>query len=142
MPRSCRAGRALLRGETLWVNGDGSTSRDFCYIANVVQANLRAALGAPLPEGHQVFNVAVGARTTLVEMAEAMRSALERLLGRPVAPRLEHRAFRDGVVRHSLADISLVQARLGYAPTHDVDQELVQAAVWYLQSSKNIKGHL
>ena len=126
-----RWARALLRGETLWVNGDGSTSRDFCYIANVVQANLRAALGAPLPEGHQVFNVAVGARTTLVEMAEAMRAALERLLGRPVAPRLEHRAFRDGDVRHSLADISKARELLGYAPTHDVASGLEITMAWY-----------
>ena len=126
-----RWARALLRGETLWVNGDGTTSRDFCYIANVVQANLRAALGTPLAEGHQVFNVAVGARTTLFEMAEAMRSALERLLGRPVAPRLAHRAFRDGDVRHSLADISKARDLLGYAPTHDVASGLEITMAWY-----------
>jgi UDP-N-acetylglucosamine 4-epimerase len=126
-----RWARALLRGETLWVNGDGSTSRDFCYVANVVQANLRAALAPEIPGGHQVFNVAVGARTTLVEMAEAMRAALARGLGREVPATLEHRAFRDGDIRHSLADISKACTMLGYAPTHDVAAGLEATMAWY-----------
>lgn len=67
---------ALLREEPVWINGDGQTSRDFCFVANAVQANLRAALCASLPSAHDVFNVAVGARTTLLELFEAIRAAI------------------------------------------------------------------
>lgn len=126
-----RWARALLRGETLWVNGDGRTSRDFCYVANVVQANLRAALIEALPSPHEVFNVAFGARTDLLQMAEAMRAALEALLGRPVAADLRHRDFRAGDVRHSLADVTKARKVLGYAPTHDIAAGLAETMAWY-----------
>lgn len=126
-----RWARALLRGDTLWVNGDGSTSRDFCYVANVVQANLRAALVPSLPDGHQVFNVGGGSRTTLVEMGAAMRASLEARLGRPIAAQLEYRAFRDGDIRHSHADISKARALLGYEPTHDVAAGIEASMAWY-----------
>ena len=122
---------ALLRGETVWVNGDGATSRDFCYVANVVQANLRAALVDALPSGHEVFNVAYGARTTLLELVRAMHAGLSRHAGRPLALSVAHREFRAGDVRHSLADVSKARSQLGYAPTHDLAAGLDETTAWY-----------
>lgn len=122
-------------GAPVVINGDGETSRDFCYIANVVQANLLAAMTANPNAVGQVYNVAAGRRTTLNELFFKIRQQVA--LVHPAAAHMEpsHQPERAGDVRHSLADISLVQARLGYVPTHDVDQGLVQAAVWYLRTS-------
>jgi UDP-N-acetylglucosamine 4-epimerase len=122
---------AFLRGETVWINGDGQTSRDFCYVANVVQANLRSALVESLPSEHEVFNVAFGARTTLLELAREMHGALQRHAGRSLPFELAHRDFRGGDVRHSLADIGKARALLGYAPTHDVHAGLDATMAWY-----------
>jgi len=129
---------SLIAGEPVWINGDGLTSRDFCYVANAVQANLRAALAAALPAPHQVFNVAVGERTTLLELFEAIRRAMgahDPTLAAKVAgaaPRF--RDFRSGDVRHSLADIGRARAVLGYAPTHRVDEGLAESIGWYVGS--------
>jgi len=127
---------ALLAGEPVWINGDGLTSRDFCYVANAVQANLRAGLVETLPRPHEVFNVAVGERTTLLELFEAIRRALAaREPARAAAlaevePRF--RDFRAGDVRHSLADIGRARELLGYAPTHRLDDGLAASIGWYL----------
>ncbi len=127
---------ALLAGEPVWINGDGLTSRDFCYVANAVQANLRAGLVETLPRPHEVFNVAVGERTTLLELFEAIRRALAaREPARAAAlaaiePRF--REFRAGDVRHSLADIGRARELLGYAPTHRLDDGLAASIGWYL----------
>ncbi len=127
---------ALLAGEPVWINGDGLTSRDFCYVANAVQANLRAGLVQTLPRPHEVFNVAVGERTTLLELFEAIRRALAaREPARAAAlaaiePR--YRDFRAGDVRHSLADIGRARELLGYAPTHRLDDGLAASIGWYL----------
>jgi UDP-N-acetylglucosamine 4-epimerase len=123
---------AMLRGEPVWINGDGQTSRDFCYVANAVQANLRAGLVDTLPSRHEVFNVAAGARTTLLELHDAILRALPpgALAAPPAAPRF--RDFRAGDVRHSLADVSKAARLLGYAPTHDVAAGLGEAMRWYL----------
>ena len=123
---------ALVSGETCTINGDGETSRDFCYVANVVQANLRAAT-APAASG--VYNVAVGGRTTLNELYRAIRDAVAQR--QPDAAGLEPRYadFRPGDIRHSHADISRARADLDYAPTHDVTAGLTEAADWYLRSA-------
>ncbi len=127
---------ALLAGEPLWVNGDGLTSRDFCYVANAVQANLRAGLVDSLPTPHEVFNVAVGERTTLLELFEAIRGAVvaaEPASGsRMAAVTPSFREFRAGDVRHSLADVGRAREVLGYEPTHDVERGLREAIGWYL----------
>ena len=117
------------------INGDGENSRDFCYIANVVQANLLAAMTANPEAVGQVYNVAAGRRTTLNELFFKIRRQVA--LVHPAAAHMEpsHQPEQVGDVRHSLADIGFVQARLGYAPTHDVDQGLVQTAAWYLRTS-------
>ena len=145
---------SLIQGQPVYINGDGETSRDFCFIANVVQANLLAATvnGLPLAEGlsplplplgegrgegspapvNQVYNVAVGERTTLNELyAQLHRNLL------PHYPQLQdakpvYRDFRSGDVRHSLADISKAQRLLGYAPTQRIAQGLALAMPWYV----------
>jgi UDP-N-acetylglucosamine 4-epimerase len=122
----------LLAGGTCVINGDGETSRDFCFVDNVVQANLLAALAGD-EHTDEVYNVAVGGRTTLNELFAAIRDGLA--AGQPelagAAP--EYRDFRFGDVRHSQADISKARTRLGYAPTHTVQQGLAEALPWYVQ---------
>ena len=121
----------MLKGEPCEIYGDGETSRDFCYVDNVVQANLRAAL-APAESTGAVYNVAFGERTTLTELFYLLRDGLQ-ALGYPVpqdAPR--YRDFRPGDVRHSLADISAARRALGYAPTHSVREGVDETLAWYV----------
>ncbi|MEF7617177.1 SDR family oxidoreductase [Aquincola sp. MAHUQ-54] len=122
---------AMLRGEAVRINGDGETSRDFCYIANTVQANLLAATTTNPDAVNQVYNVAVGDQTTLntlyAELAKALRTQLPSL---DVAPAV-HGDFRAGDVRHSRADISKAASLLGYSPTHRFGEGLTEAALWY-----------
>lgn len=124
--------RNMLRGEVCVINGDGETSRDFCYVADAVQANLLAALTSSNDALNQVYNVAVGNRTTLNEL-HALISALVRQ-AQPTGTILgaEHRAFRAGDVRHSQADISKARSLLSYQPTHDVRAGLQEAIGWYV----------
>ena len=123
---------AMLRGEPVWINGDGETSRDFCYVANAVQANVLAALATPLPSPHEAFNVAVSERTSLNQLFVAVRKRVGAT--RPEASRIEptYRDFRSGDVRHSLADIGKATRLLAYAPTHRLDEGLDCAMPWYL----------
>jgi UDP-N-acetylglucosamine 4-epimerase len=125
---------AMMRNEPVYVNGDGTTSRDFCYVANVVQMNLLAALTADPSAVNQVYNTALDARTTLNELFALLHS---RLL--PVYPHLQgyrplFRDFRAGDVMHSQADISKASRLLGYAPTHTVSRGLDAALEWYLKN--------
>ena len=124
---------ALIQNEPVHINGDGETSRDFCYVANAVQANLLAATNLDTAAVNQVYNVAVGQRTSLNELFELLRAML--------APRFAHlakaspiyRDFRAGDVRHSLADISKAQRLMGYEPTHTAGEGLSEAMGWYLR---------
>jgi UDP-N-acetylglucosamine 4-epimerase len=123
---------AMIHNEPVWINGDGETSRDFCYIANTVQANLLAATVEDEAATDQVYNVAVGDRTTLNDLFEAIRSILE-----PRFPHLKgfkpsYRDFRAGDVRHSLADVSKARTLLGYEPTHRIEEGLLEAMDWYV----------
>ncbi|GGZ08878.1 SDR family oxidoreductase [Pseudoduganella plicata] len=130
---------AMIAGRAVIINGDGETSRDFCYIDNVVQANLLAAL-ADAPEAvNRVYNVAAGERTSLNELYEKMRALLQGRFGhlRDSAPR--YNDFRAGDVRHSQADITRARELLGYAPTHRIDAGLAQAMKWYVQHLSNIE---
>ena len=121
---------AMIRGETVVINGDGETSRDFNFVANAVQANLLAATHQDPAARNQVYNVAVGGRTTLNTLFEALRSALASH-GVAYASAPVYREFRAGDVRHSQADVGKVQRLLGYAPTHDIFQGIEQAVDWY-----------
>lgn len=125
---------ALLREEQVFINGDGETSRDFCYIANVVQANLLAATSSNPAAVNQVYNVALGDRTTLNELFGLIRERVAQ--ARPAAAKavVELRPFRAGDVRHSQADISKLSTLLGYVPTHRVAQGLDEATAYYLSA--------
>lgn len=122
---------AMLRGKQIYINGDGSTSRDFCYVANAVQANI---LGAMASDGavNQVYNVAVGRRTTLSELYALIRAELARLRPDVAVGEAVRRDFRAGDVRHSLADIGKARTHLGYAPTHNVSEGMREAMAWYV----------
>lgn len=124
--------RALITGETVYVNGNGETSRDFCFIDNVVQMNLLAATTENPDAVNQVYNTAVNARTTLTELFEKLYC---RLL--PHFPHLRdckpvYRDFRAGDVLHSQADISKAVGLLGYEPSHTIDAGLDAALAWYM----------
>lgn len=121
---------AMIAGQQVTINGDGETSRDFCFVANAVQANLRAAL-APLTQS-EVFNVAVGDRTTLNQLFSAIQATLEdQGVMYDGAP--QYGEFRAGDVRHSQADISKARQLLGYQPEFTVLQGLKLAMPWYVQ---------
>jgi UDP-N-acetylglucosamine/UDP-N-acetyl-alpha-D-glucosaminouronate 4-epimerase len=124
---------ALLQGEPVWINGDGQTSRDFCYVVNVVQVNLLAATTDNPAALNQVYNVAVHARTTLNELFQLLTAKLA-----PFSPGLQglrprYREFRPGDVMHSEADISQARTLLGYEPTHSIHDGLTEAIEWYCQ---------
>ena len=121
---------SLIKKETVYVNGDGETSRDFCYIDNVVQANLLASF-AQGDAANNIYNVAFGLRTTLNELFELIKEEVVRHKPEVSGATCEHRDFRAGDVRHSLADITRAKTLLGYAPQFDVRQGLRLAGDWY-----------
>lgn len=122
---------AMIAGEDVFINGDGETSRDFCYIDNAIQANLLAATATAPEARNQVYNVAVGDRSSLEKLFDALRDALAdngiRYSGHKV-----YRDFRAGDVRHSQADIGKARRLLGYAPSHDLHQGIQAAMPWYV----------
>jgi len=122
---------AMIRGDAVDINGDGETSRDFCFVDNAIQANILAAL-APANAVNQVYNVAVSGRTTLNTLFAYLASALADVgISYSMSP--SYRDFRPGDVRHSQADISKAQRLLGYQPTHDIQQGIRVAMPWYVQ---------
>jgi UDP-N-acetylglucosamine 4-epimerase len=123
---------ALVRNQSLRINGDGETSRDFCYIDNVVQANLLAALAEKDAVNH-VYNVALNDRTTLNELHRMMCELLRDQFPHVAAHQPQYVEFRPGDVRHSQADISKAAGLLGYAPTHRIGEGLKQAMDWYVR---------
>ena len=127
---------AMIQNEPVYINGDGSTSRDFCYVANVVQANILAATTASAGALNTVYNIALGDETTLSALFQMLR---ERLL--PAHPHLRelqpiHRALQPGDVRHSRADIAKARRLLGYAPSHKIETGLDEALSWYVAMHK------
>lgn len=122
---------ALIRGDDVFINGDGETSRDFCFIDNAVQANLLAATTQNPAAVNQVYNVALGERTSLNELYELIAASLAEHCQLPAA-NLIHRDFRAGDVRHSLADISKAQTLLGYVPAIRIGAGITAAMPWYV----------
>lgn len=122
---------AMIRGQDVAINGDGSTSRDFCFVENAVQANILAAT-ATAENADQVYNVAVNARTTLndlfAHLAQSLQGQGVRYDKQPV-----YGDFRAGDVLHSQADIGKARRMLGYAPTHTILQGLEVAMPWYIR---------
>nr|WP_260685182.1 NAD-dependent epimerase/dehydratase family protein [Variovorax sp. KBS0712] len=146
----------LLQGKPVYINGDGETSRDFCFIANVVQANLLAATVVDFPlvveqstpsrvqgEAHedfspvnQVYNIAVGDRTTLNDLYVELHRNLSLRYPRLQNVTPVYRDFRSGDVRHSLADIGKAERMLGYTPTHRIKEGLELAMPWYIEQAE------
>lgn len=121
---------ALIRGDDVFINGDGETSRDFCFIENTVQMNILAAT-APDEAKNQVYNVAVGDRTTLNDLYNAITAALN-ANGLSLNKQPVYREFRAGDVRHSQADVSKAVKALGYAPRYRIADGITLAMPWYL----------
>ncbi len=124
---------ALLQGKDVYINGDGETSRDFCYIDNVVQINILAAL-SNAEASNKVYNVAFGERTTLNELYVLIKAEVKKHKSDIQDKTPIYREFRAGDVRHSLADISRSQSLLDYAPTYGVKEGLELAGKWYAEN--------
>ena len=119
---------AFSKGQAPQIYGDGETSRDFCYVANAVQANLLAALAPASSVKGLIFNVAVSEQTSLLALLELIRLAVGKKIGREIVVQPLKKDFRLGDVRHSLANIGLAEKVLGYKPTHRV-AEGIEATV-------------
>jgi UDP-N-acetylglucosamine 4-epimerase len=128
---------ALLNGEPCDILGDGETSRDFCYVANVTQANLMAATSSRSIGHSPVYNVACGRETTLNELFRMIRLGLVGFQPAMAASQPVYGPFRDGDIRRSAADISAIQQQLDYEPTHTTAQGLGQALEWYVEHSSS-----
>jgi len=130
----------MLRGQPIVIYGDGETTRDFCYIANVVQANLLAATATDADALGQVYNVALGGRLSLNSVFESLRFLLEqRHPGLRIASPV-HEEFRPGDIRHSQADIAKARRLLGYEPVHEVRPGLEEALPWYEGRARRTTG--
>ena len=125
----------LLGGEPCFINGDGETSRDFCFVDNVVQANLLAATTENAEALNQVYNVAFGGRTTLRELYGLIRDLLAEARPEIAGVDVVYRNFREGDVRHSQADISKAGRLLGYSPAYDVRRGMAETANWFLSQA-------
>ena len=124
----------LLKGERCTIFGDGETSRDFCYIENVIQANLLAALADNEQAVNEVYNVGYGNRTTLNQLYQAIRGRLS--VHKAVVSELEpiYGDFRQGDIRHTEADVGKAERLLGYQPSHSLEQGLAEAMAWFVNN--------
>ena len=122
----------MLLGEQVLINGDGETSRDFCFVGNAVQANLLAATTENPEAVNQVYNVALNDRTSLNQLFGLLRDELAKTKPNVASLKPGYRDFRDGDVRHSQADISKAARLLGYVPTHPLGDGIRIAMPWYV----------
>ena len=123
---------SLLKNEVVCINGDGETSRDFCFIENSVQANLLAATTTQADACNQVYNVALGDRTTLNSLFAMIQASLNQL-GVKSDMQPKYRDFRTGDVRHSQADIGKAERLLGYVPRVRIAEGIRNAMPWYIK---------
>lgn len=121
---------SMIIGDDVYVNGDGETSRDFCYIQNVIQINILAACTRNTEAINQVYNVAVGERTSLNQLFEIISKSLLSV-GFTYSRKLTHKNFRAGDVRHSLANIKKAAELLGYSPVDHINNSMSKAVLWY-----------
>lgn len=124
----------LLKGEPCTVFGDGLTSRDFCFVQNVIQANILAATTPSVSSLTGSYNIAVGATTNLIELYDAIQENLSLLVPGYTPRPLRHEEFRQGDIRRSLADISKARSVLGYSPTHTLKEGLKETVRWYVEN--------
>jgi UDP-N-acetylglucosamine 4-epimerase len=121
---------AMLKGEQVQINGDGTTSRDFCHIENAVQANILAACKT-IPDSHQIYNVAVGAQTSLIDLYDLLKSSLQQNgFAYDIPPVFAD--FRPGDVKHSKACINKAVSQLSYKPSHDIVAGIRESIQWYI----------
>lgn len=126
---------AMINGDPVNINGDGETSRDFCFVENAVQANILASIDGKDTEKSEVFNVGVGGRTNLNELFEMIRGALNRNgVSYDLAP--SYQDFRPGDVKHSQADIGKAKSLLGYEPEFNVRAGIEDVIPWYIAQQK------
>ena len=125
---------SLLKGEDIYINGDGETSRDFTYIDNVIQMNILAGTTDNPKAFGEAFNVAVGGRNTLNELYALISKELDAHIDSFIKKEAIYRDFRAGDIRHSNANISKAQNIVGYAPTHDIYQGMEEAIEWYIEN--------
>ncbi len=121
---------AMIAGDDVFINGDGETSRDFCFIENTVQANILAATAHDDEAKNQVYNVAVGDRTTLNDLFNAIKAALNEN-GVIYTKESVYRDFRAGDVRHSQASVKKIENLLGYEAKYNIDEGIDLAMNWY-----------
>ena len=124
---------AIRKGESVQIYGDGKTSRDFCYVDNVIQANLLAALGKKREETCQIYNVACGNKTSLSDLNREICIAIKKINPQVKIKNPFYQQFRRGDVRHSLASIEKARVLLGYEPTHPIKAGLEEAMDWHVK---------
>lgn len=124
----------LIAGEECVIYGDGETTRDFCYVENVVQANILAATAEGRGVTGEVYNIACGDRTSLTQLFELLRGKLAAWRPEIAAAQAQYVDFRQGDVRHSLADISRARSRLGYQPMYSLEEGIDESLDWYIAS--------
>ena len=122
---------ARLKREPIFINGDGETTRDFCFVADVVQANLLAGTVTDAPALDQVYNIGLGKQTTLNELFQLLRDILRQKTPSLPDQKPVYRDFRPGDIRHSLADIAKAKRWLSFAPAYELRQGLESAMAWY-----------
>ena len=124
----------MIANEQVFINGDGKTSRDFCYVENVVQANILSALSQKKSKNN-VYNIAFGERTTLINLFNSLKDELTKnqknYLLQP-----KYNDFREGDVRHSQADISKAKNMLSYEPSHSLLDGIEEIIPWYINNLK------
>ena len=123
---------SILNREEVFINGDGETSRDFCYIENAVQMNLLAATAESEEATNQVYNVAINDRTSLTQLYRMIEERLIKRVEGLEKREPNYRDFRAGDVRHSQADMSKAESLLGYSPSHKIANGLDEAMDWYV----------
>jgi len=123
----------LIRGEQVHINGDGETTRDFCYVEDCVQANILAAVSELKEAGGQVYNVALGRGTSLNALFRSIKGLVAMHTPEAASAEPVYRAFRVGDVRHSVADTRKAARQLGFEPRHSVAEGLAKAASWYME---------
>ncbi|MDR0827085.1 MAG: SDR family oxidoreductase [Desulfovibrio sp.] len=122
----------LLKGETLYINGDGETSRDFCFIDNCVQANILAACSTDPKALNQAYNVSFGQQISLTDLFALVRDEVARHKPQVAKAEAVYREFRPGDVRHTRANIGKARELLGFSPEYDVRAGLHKVCPWYV----------
>ena len=132
---------AILSGEVCHINGDGSTSRDFCYIDNVVQANILAATSKNSDAVNEVYNIAYGDSTTLNELFNHLVRIITKNNSDFVEKKPNYQNFRNGDVLHSLADIGKAKKLLHFNPSHNIKEGLEETVNWFIKKSHGKQGY-